>query len=45
MNVIYCASQLSKNPALSSPPFYTFLLKKAAKVVWKAFLARDKLDQ
>lgn len=44
MNVIYWASQLSKNPALSSLAFYTLLLKAAAKVVWKPFLARDKLD-
>lgn len=44
MDVIYCASQLSRNLAFSLPAFYTFLLKIAAKIVWKAFLPRDKLD-
>lgn len=42
MNVIYCA-QLKFS--FSSPIFYISLLETAAKIIWKAFLARDKLDR
>lgn len=44
MDVIYCASQLSRNLTFSSPAFYALLLKTAARIVWKALLVRDELD-